>query len=132
MRKKMKMVEIKIVMILKLILLVEISKFHVMAMPTDDNNNYSLQQQQTEVNEEIVVTAYPDTQKKYVDLNHVSPEVSSLLQRSNLNVEQIRAQQEKLKAKNAAENERNRYDTMSSTTDNPLINTSPSARELGF
>lgn len=110
------MKEIKISsVIFQLFILINVPVFFVAAMPTDNN-------------EEIVVTAYPDTQKRFVDLNYVSPEVSGLLQRSNLNVQQIREQQEKLKNRNAAESERGLI-IMSSSTDPSNISTNPTSRE---
>lgn len=112
-------------MIYRLLILLKISAIFVVAMPTDNS-----QSQQTEVNEEIVVTAYPDTQKRFVDLNYVSPEVSGLLQRSNLNVQQIREQQQKLMNRNVVESVKNRYDViMSSSTDPAMISTNPTSRE---
>lgn len=63
--------------------------FAVNAMPTSDNNEDS----QTISD----VTPYPDTQKRYIDLSNVSPEVSDIMIRNNLNIEQIREQQERLR-----------------------------------
>mgnify|MGYP006364541729 CR=1 FL=1 len=100
--------EIKISsVIFKLLISINISLSLIRAMPIENS-------QQTEVNEEVIVTAYPDTQRRYVDLSYVSPEVSDLIQRSNLNPQQIREQQERLKNKHAIESENNRYDVYSS------------------
>jgi hypothetical protein len=112
-------------LISQLAILIAISALFVEAMPTEN----SRPSQQTVVNEEMV-TAYPDTQKRFVDLNYVSPEVSGLLQRSNLNVQQIREQQEKLKNRNRGDNERNFYDFINSaSTDPSAISTSRTSRE---
>lgn len=94
------MIKIKISsVIFNFLILIILSANYALTIPTD-----TTQSQQTEVNEEVMVTAYPDTRKRFVDLNYVSPEVSGLLQRSNLNIQQIREQQEKLKARNAQYN----------------------------
>jgi hypothetical protein len=45
------------------------------------------------------VTPYPDMQKQYIDINNVSPEVSSFLTQSNVNLEQIKMLQHKLQNK---------------------------------
>lgn len=44
----------------------------------------------------VEVTPYPDTHKKYIDINNVSPEVSNILSRNNLNLDQIKAMHAKL------------------------------------
>lgn len=104
--------EIKISsVILKLLISINISLSLVWAMPVENI-------QQTEVNEEVIVTAYPDTQRRFVDLSYVSPEVSDLIQRSNLSPQQIREQQERLKNKHAIENDNNRYQILSSQSMN--------------
>lgn len=103
-------------MIVQLTILTTLLCF-VVTMPTDAS-----QQQQT-MNEEIVVTAYPDTQKRFVDLNYVSPEVSDLLQKSNMNIQQIREQQESLKNRNTPESE-NDLNVIYSSTDQSLTPTS--------
>lgn len=79
-------------MIYQLMILLNFLAFFAAAMPTDNS-----QQQQTENNEEVTVTAYPDTRKRYVDLNNVDRDISGLLQKYNLQVQDIRDQQEKLK-----------------------------------
>jgi hypothetical protein len=74
------------------------------AMPTADNDN------PMPISDEV--TPYP-LQRRFVDLSYVSPEVSNMLQRSNLNVEQIRQQQDRL---------RNRYEVItSSTAQTPVV-----------
>lgn len=101
--------EIKILsVIFKLFIFVNILLTFVRCIPTGNS-------QQTEVNEEVIVTAYPDTQKRFVDLSYVSPEVSDIIQKSNLNIDQIREQQEKLKRKIVAiDSDQNRYDLITS------------------
>lgn len=47
----------------------------------------------------IEPTPYPDTQKRYVDLNNVSPEVSIILRENNMNLDQLRLMHEKLQNK---------------------------------
>lgn len=65
----------------------------ILAMPTVNNNDESVT-----YNDEV--TPYPFAQRKFVDLSYVSPEVSHMMQRSNLNIEQIRQQQAKLRSRN--------------------------------
>lgn len=120
--------EIKILsVILKLLISINISMSFVQAVPIENS-------QQTEVNEEVIVTAtpYPDIQRRFVDLSYVSPEVSDLIQRSNLNPQQIREQQERLKNKHAIESEKNRYDIFSSQSANQFVTSSihpPTSKE---
>lgn len=45
------------------------------------------------------VTPYPDAQKRYVDINNVSPEVSSILRENNMNLDQIKTMHAKLQNK---------------------------------
>lgn len=112
-------------MIFKLLISINISLSFIRAMPIENS-------QQTEVNEEVIVTAYPDTQRRFVDLSYVSPEVSDLIQRSNLSPQQIREQQERLKNKHAIESENNRYDVFSSQLMNHVTSSSiqpPTSKE---
>ncbi|KAG5679400.1 hypothetical protein PVAND_008968 [Polypedilum vanderplanki] len=76
-----------------------------MAMPTANNNDDPVT-----IKDEM--TPYPFTQKRYVDLSYVSPEVSNMIQKSNLNIEQIRQQQDRL---------RNRYEVITSSTAQPEV-----------
>lgn len=47
----------------------------------------------------VDVTPYPDAQKRYVDINNVSPEVSSILRENNVNLDHIKTLQAKLQNK---------------------------------
>lgn len=80
----------------------------IVAIPTTSNSQEQSQQQQNDVNEEMI-TAYPDTQKQYVNLGNLSPQASNLIQKNKLDFEQIRAQQEKLRNKNV--NSKNHFPT---------------------
>lgn len=55
-----------------------------------------------------MATSYPDMQKRYVDINNVSPEVSSILRENNMNLEQIKTMQEKLQNKTLLIRDKNR------------------------
>ena len=46
-----------------------------------------------------MATSYPDMQKRYVDINNVSPEVSSILRENNMNLDQIKTMHAKLQNK---------------------------------
>lgn len=95
---------------------------------TVNNIAIPIGQQQTEVNEEVItVTAYPDTQKRFVDLNYVIPQVSDILLKSNVRIEQIREQQEKLRNKSPIESEKNRYDVVPTDLLQSTSQTTPSS-----
>ncbi|XP_070494428.1 uncharacterized protein ana isoform X1 [Chironomus tepperi] len=105
--------EIKISSIILTIITLKI----IVATPVNKNNNNNInnnENSQTVVSDEV--TAYPDMQKLYVDLTNVSPDVSNILRRSQLNVDQIREQQERLRHRNNIENDKNRYEVISSST----------------
>jgi hypothetical protein len=56
--------------------------------------------EQGSVTEAIVeVTPYPDAQKRFIDINHVSPEVSNILRENNMNLDQIQTMRNKLQNK---------------------------------
>lgn len=55
--------------------------------------------EQGSVTEAVEATPYPDLQKRYVDINNVSPEVSIILQDNNLNLDSIRRMQQELQNK---------------------------------
>jgi hypothetical protein len=86
----------------------------IVAHPVNKNINKNNENSQTIVSDEV--TAYPDMQKLYVDLRNVSPDVSNILRRSQLNIDQIREQQERLKQRSSIENDKNRYEVISSST----------------
>lgn len=88
----------------------------IVATPVNKNSNNmnNNENSQTIVSDEV--TAYPDMQKLYVDLTNVSPDVSNILRRSQLNIDQIREQQERLRHRNTIENDKNRYEVISSST----------------
>lgn len=99
------------------IILAIISFKIIVATPVNKNNNNNInnnENSQTIVSDEV--TAYPDMQKLYVDLTNVSPDVSNILRRSQLNIDQIREQQERLRHRNNIENDKNRYEVISSST----------------
>ena len=100
------------------IILAMISFKIIVATPVNKNNNNNNmnnnENSQTIVSDEV--TAYPDMQKLYVDLTNVSPDVSNILRRSQLNIDQIREQQERLRHRNNIENDKNRYEVISSST----------------
>jgi hypothetical protein len=61
----------------------------ILAMPVEQGS----------VTEPVEATPYPDLQKRYVDINNVSPEVSIILQDNNLNLDSIRRMQQELQNK---------------------------------
>lgn len=56
--------------------------------------------EQGSVTDTVEVTAYPDTQKRFVNINNVSPEVSNILREHNMSLDQINLQKEKLLREN--------------------------------
>lgn len=98
------------------IILAMISFKIIVATPVNKNNNNinNNDNSQTIVSDEV--TAYPDMQKHYVDLANVSHNVSIMLQKNQLNVDQIREQQERLRQRISIENDKNRYEVISSST----------------
>lgn len=71
--------------------------------------------EQGSVTETVEVTPYPDTQKQYVNINNVSPEVSNILRESNMSLDQLNSLKEKLMRENRTMN-RNFYEVIPSTT----------------
>lgn len=71
--------------------------------------------EQGSVTETVEVTPYPDTQKRFVNINNVSPEVSNILREHNMSLDQINSQKEKLLRENKTMN-RNFYEVIPSTT----------------
>lgn len=67
--------------------------------------------EQGSVTETVEVTPYPDTQKQYVNINNVSPEVSNILRESNMSLDQLNSLKEKLMRENRTMN-RNFYEVM--------------------
>ncbi|CRL06849.1 CLUMA_CG019482, isoform A [Clunio marinus] len=63
------------------------------------------------------VTPYPDTQKQFIDINNVSPEVSNILIENNMNLEKIKTMLEKLQNKTMSN--KNFYEVIPSSTSSP-------------
>lgn len=71
--------------------------------------------EQGSVTETVEVTPYPDTQKRFLNIDNVSPEVSNILREHNTSIDQINSQKEKLLRENKTMN-RNFYEVIPSTT----------------
>lgn len=78
--------------------------------------------EQGSVTETVEVTPYPDTQKRYVNIKNVSPEVSNILREHNMSLDQINSLKEKLLRENKTMN-RNFYEVIPSTTYSTLAAT---------
>lgn len=56
--------------------------------------------EQGSVTEAVVdVTPYPDAQKRYIDINNVSPEVTNILRENNMSLDRIKTMHAKLQNK---------------------------------
>lgn len=64
----------------------------------------------------VEATPYPDMQKRYVDINNVSPEVSSILKLNNLNLDEIKSMHARLQNKTVKDINFNFYELIPSST----------------
>lgn len=55
-----------------------------------------------------MATSYPDLHKRFVDINNVSPEVSSILRQNNMNLDEIKMQHAMLQNKTMLIRDKNR------------------------
>lgn len=55
-----------------------------------------------------MATSYPDMQKRYVDINNVSPEVSTILRENNMNLDQLKTMHARLQNKTLLIRDKNR------------------------
>lgn len=76
-----------------------------------------------------MATSYPDMQKRYVDINNVSPEVSSLLRQNNMNLDHIKTMQANLQNKTLLIRDKNRDKDYYKVIPSSTLSTPTAAKE---